>query len=227
MRDSGSARVETSKDDMYGSEADRADWQQLAGRLQVKEGNRVNPNTVEIAVTDRGDKTCDTLVPTLRAWLISGNRFGWLGSAPEGDAGVMKSRGCRLASLPSDSLRASPPCEGRAGGGGGPGRVHGSFCACRQRAEIVNLRSLARRNAVLSRAWVVRAQSGTGCPLRKCKGELGLLTLAIFSGNGRKWEPVVVIRWFFSVLPADGSKPRAKGNTVESTVTHSRRRVCN
>ncbi len=34
----------------------------------------------------------------------------------------------------------------------------------------------------------------------KLKGELGLRTLAIFSGNGSKWEPVGVIRWFFSVL---------------------------
>ncbi len=35
MSDSGSARVETSKDDMHDSKADRADWQQLAGRLRV------------------------------------------------------------------------------------------------------------------------------------------------------------------------------------------------
>ena len=34
----------------------------------------------------------------------------------------------------------------------------------------------------------------------KLKGELGLRTLAIFSGNGSKWEPVGVIHWFFSVL---------------------------
>jgi hypothetical protein len=65
-----------------------------------------------------------------------------------------------------------------------PIRVHVNFCAYRQRVEIVNLRSLAHRNAVLSGTWLARAQSGTDCPLRKCKGELGFLTLAMFSGHG-------------------------------------------
>jgi len=35
MSDSGSASVESPKDDMHDSEADLARWQQLAGKLQV------------------------------------------------------------------------------------------------------------------------------------------------------------------------------------------------
>jgi len=35
MSVSGSARVETSKDDMHDSEEDIARWQQLAGKLQL------------------------------------------------------------------------------------------------------------------------------------------------------------------------------------------------
>jgi hypothetical protein len=34
MSDSGSASLETPKDDMHDSEADLAHWQQLAGKLQ-------------------------------------------------------------------------------------------------------------------------------------------------------------------------------------------------
>jgi hypothetical protein len=34
--------------------------------------------------------------------------------------------------------------------------------------------------------WLVRAHSVTDCSLRKCKGELGFLTFAMFSGHGSK-----------------------------------------
>ncbi len=40
MSDSGSARVETRKDDMHDSEEALAHWQQLAGKLQARKRGR-------------------------------------------------------------------------------------------------------------------------------------------------------------------------------------------